>query len=58
MKLSNISVDKITQFGIIKPELHQLFNKLGYYYHWFVISIKVKMGGLHNKTKPNLLESL
>ena len=43
MKLSEILVDKITPFGLKPPELRQLFNKIGDYYRWFVISIKVKL---------------
>ena len=37
LKLSKISVDKITQFGLRPPELLQLFNKLGDYYCWVLI---------------------
>ena len=44
LKLSKTSVDKITQFGLIPSELSQLSNKLGYYYRWFVIPSKVKIG--------------
>ena len=57
MKLLKITVDNITQLGLRPPELRQLFNKLGYYYCWFVIPIKVKIGDFHNKIKSDLSES-
>ena len=36
LKLSKISVDKVTQFGLRPPEL--LFvDRLGEYYRWFLL---------------------
>ena len=58
LKLSKISVDRITQFDIRPPELRQLFNKLGYYYSIFVISIKVNIGYFRDKIKSNSLWTL
>ena len=43
LKLSNILVNKVTQFGLRPPELRELFRKLGNYYRWFVISNKIKI---------------
>ena len=57
LKLSKISVHKITQFGLRPPELRQPFNKLRDYYRWFKISSKAKIGDFHNKNKSNLSES-
>ena len=37
LKLSKLSVDKVTQFGIIQPELLKIFNRIVDYYRWFVI---------------------
>ena len=45
------------QFGLRHPELRQLFNKLRYFYGWFVISRNIKIGDFHNKIKSNLSES-
>ena len=57
LKSSEISVDNITKLGIIPPKLSQLFNKLGYFYYWFVIPSKSKIGDFHNKLKSKLSES-
>ena len=40
LKLSTMSVDKITQFSIRPPELRYLFDQVGNYYRWFEISSK------------------
>ena len=37
LKLSKVSVDKLTQFSLRPPEFLTLFNKVGEYYRWFVI---------------------
>ena len=37
LKLSKLSVDKVTQFSLRPPELIKLFNQLGEYYRWFVV---------------------
>jgi predicted GIY-YIG superfamily endonuclease len=37
LKLSKVSVDKVTQFSLRPPELLTLFNKLGEYFRWFII---------------------
>ena len=37
VKLSKITIDKVTQFGLRPPEFLKLFSKLGDYYRWFVI---------------------
>ena len=42
LKLSRLSVDKVTQFSLRPPEFLQLFNELGNYFRWFHISDKVK----------------
>ena len=42
LKLSKLSVDKITQFSLRPPEFLQLFNELGNYFRWFHISNRVK----------------
>ena len=51
---SKISVDNITQFGLRPQKLRQLFNKLGYYYRWFVISSEVKIANFHHESNSNL----
>ena len=38
LKLSKISVDKVTRFGLRSPEFLYIFDKLGDYYRWFLIS--------------------
>ena len=37
IKLSKLLVDNITLVDLRPPEPHQLLNKLGDYYHWFLI---------------------
>ena len=55
MKLSKISVDKVTKFGIIQPEFLKFCNKLGDYYRWFVISKeKIKLQNLQKITESLL----
>ena len=58
LKLSKVSVDKVTQFSLRPPELRSLFNKLGNYYRWFVVSkTKVKVQAFPNKITLLLPES-
>ena len=38
LKLSKISVDKVTRFSIRPPEFLKFFDKLGDYFRWFSIS--------------------
>ena len=42
LKISKISVDKVTQFDIITSELRELVDNLEINFCWFVISRKVK----------------
>ena len=37
LKLSKLSVDKVTQFSLRPPELLHVFDKLEYYFRWFEI---------------------
>ena len=37
---SNTKIDKITQFSLRPPELRKLFDKVGEYFRWFVVSPK------------------
>ena len=41
MKLSKVSVDKVTKFGLRPPELLQLFNKMGDYFRWFNFGTRI-----------------
>ena len=42
LKLSKISFDKVTQFGLRPPKTCEFFDRLGDYYCWFVISGEFK----------------
>ena len=47
----------MTQFGPRPPDLRELFDKLRYYYRWFVISGKVFKNMFQEKITINLSES-
>ena len=49
-----MSIDKVTQFSLRPPEFLQLFNTLGEYYRWFVITSKVKSDEFENKITISL----
>ena len=38
LKVSNVYIDKVTQFGLRPPEFLKIFDTLGNYYLWFNIS--------------------
>ena len=57
LKLSKMSIDKVTQFGLRPPEFLKLFDSLGEYYIWFIISSKVKRDELENKITISLSTS-
>ena len=58
LKLSKLSVDKITQFGLRPPEFIQLFNKVSDYFRWFHVGKKVKVDEFPDKLKNSLLETI
>lgn len=37
LRLSQHSVDRITQFSLQPPELREVFDSPGNYFHWFTI---------------------
>jgi hypothetical protein len=37
LKISSISIDKISQFSVRQPEFQDIFNFVGEYYRWFSI---------------------
>ena len=57
LKLSNMSIDKVTQFGLRPPEFVNLFDTLGEYYIWFIIPSKVKRDELEDKITISLSTS-
>ena len=58
LKLSKISVDKITQYGLRPPELLRFINMLEKYYRWFVIIPgKVKVKEFKDYISTNLYRS-
>ena len=58
LKLSKISVDKVTQFGLRPLELRRIIPKLGDYYCWFIVdSKKVKVDDFSTKITADLFES-
>ena len=58
LKLSKLSVDKITQFSLRPPEFLKVFDKVGEYYRWFSISkTKIKVDMLPEKIVSVLSES-
>ena len=57
LKLSKITIDKVTQFSLRPPELMNLFDMLGNYYRWFQISKnKIKVADLPGKLSPTVDE--
>lgn len=58
IKLSNLSVDKVTQFSLRPPELLQICDKLGDYYRWFHISKrKIKVSDFPKKLNEDIYYS-
>lgn len=58
LKLSNLSIDKITQFGLRPPELLKLIDKCEHYFRWFVVSKKkIPIDDLPSKIAIELNES-
>ena len=58
LKLSKISVDKITQYGLRPPELLRFINMLEKYYRWFeIIPGKVKVREFKDYISTNLYRS-
>ena len=58
LKLSKISIDKVTQFSLRPPELMSLFDTLGNYFRWFQISKnKIKVNDLPGKLSASLSET-
>ena len=58
LKLSKLSVDKITQFGLRPPEFLKLFNKVSDYFKWFHVGKKIKVDEFPDKLKSSLLETI
>ena len=51
-------MDKVTQFSLRPPELRSLFNDLGDYYRWFVVSNKkIKVANFPDTINPVLSQS-
>lgn len=44
LRLSQHSVDRITEFSLRPPELREVFDQVGNYYRWFTIEGKVYTG--------------
>ena len=58
LKISKLSVEKVTQFDLIPTELRGLFNKMGDYFCWFVIDkAKVNVNKSLEKTTIDLSTS-
>ena len=58
LKLSKMSVDKITQYGLRPPELLRVVNMLGKYYRWFeILPGKIKTSELQYYISTNLYKS-
>ena len=58
LKLSNMSVDKVTHFSLRPPELLQICDKLGDYYRWFHTSKrKVKISDFPLKLNKDVYYS-
>ena len=57
LKLSGVSVDKVSQFGLRPPELMKLFSYLGDYYRWFEIGEKIKNDKIPLMVHPDLMWS-
>ena len=58
LKLSKISVDKITQYGLRPPELLRFINMLEKYYRWFeILPRKVKVEELNGYISTSLYSS-
>ena len=58
LKVSKISIDKVTQFSLRPPELMSLFDTLGNYFRWFQISKnKIKVNDLPGKLSASLSET-
>ena len=55
LKLSKMSIDKVTHFSLRPPELSQICDKLGDYYRWFHISKrKVKVSEFPKKLNEDI----
>lgn len=58
VKLSKISIDKVTQFSLRPPEFLKVFDQLGNYYRWFEIQpTKVPKDKLDGKINESFLNS-
>ena len=58
LKLSKISVDRITQYGLRPPELLRFINMVEKYYRWFeILPGKVKVTDLEDYISSNLYRS-
>jgi hypothetical protein len=57
--LSNLSVDRITQFSLRPPELRDVIDRVGNYYRWFSISKKrMKAEEIHDTLRIDLIKTL
>ena len=57
IKLSSLSIDRVTQFGLRPPELLALFNNLGTYYRWFLVDGKIAVEDFDSEIQEDLFES-
>ena len=58
IKMSKISIDKITQFSIRPPELRYLIDQTGNYFRWFkIIPQQLKEDDLREELSDDLLSS-
>ena len=57
LKLSKLSVDKVTHFSLRPPEFFKLCDGLGEYYKWFLITLIIKSDQFKYKITTSLATS-
>ena len=60
LKLSKVSIDKISQFSLRPPEFRSTIDMVGHYYRWFYITTKTKIKDtvMESKLSVTLSESV
>ena len=60
LKLSKVSIDKISQFSLRPPEFRSTIDMVGHYYRWFYITTKTKIKDtvMESKLSVTLSESI
>jgi hypothetical protein len=58
LKMSKVSIDKISEFSVRPPEFRSIFDYVGQYYRWFSI-VRKKLNGekMNEKLSATLEES-